>query len=79
MEKAKDGVTLIADAIRREMALEEQEKAKTTNNQPSNVIEVTAQFKQPIVTPETHASPPVETPNTTDDESKDDGTIYKNE
>lgn len=42
MADIKDGVTLIADAIRREIA--EQEKANQSVN-ASNVIDVTAQFK----------------------------------
>ena len=85
MEKAKDGVTLIADAIRREMA-EEQARAKQTQTETDtrNVIEVTAQFSsQPPVKAET--KPPETAPdvsNKTDisnDGNKDDGTIYKSE
>lgn len=44
MEKAKDGVTLIADAIRAEMK-QAEEKAKQQATPPANVIDVTAQFQ----------------------------------
>ena len=87
MEKAKDGVTLIADAIRAEMA--QAEKAKQIATPPVNVIDVTAQF---TATPapakaDTENKPPTpatvdvsdkkDTPNV--DTGNDDGTIYKNE
>lgn len=87
MEKAKDGVTLIADAIRAEMA--QAEKAKQIATPPANVIDVTAQFKATPATPPVVANaeskPP--TPASTSDSSdtpnanagNDDGTIYKNE
>ena len=86
MEKAKDGVTLIADAIRAEMA--QAEKAKQTTTQPANVIDVTAQFKATPATPakaDAESKPP--TPANASDNAdtsnanvgNDDGTIYKNE
>ena len=82
MEKAKDGVTLIADAIRKEMA-EEQAKAKQTTTPTTNVIDVTAQFSKP---PEkaTETKPPETAPDVsnktdTSTDGKDDGKIYKNE
>ena len=88
MEKAKDGVTLIADAIRAEMA--QAEKEKQTATPPANVIDVTAQFqKTPPVTPPNAdtgkntppATPPADVSNNSDTSNKgnDDGTIYKNE
>lgn len=88
MEKAKDGVTLIADAIRAEMK-QAEEKAKQTATPPANVIDVTAQFKATPATPPVVANaeskPPTpantsdnaETPNA--NAGNDDGTIYKNE
>ena len=71
MEKAKDGVTLIADAIRAEIA--QAEKAKQTATPPvNNVIDVTAQFTTtPPATPAT--------PDETSNAGNDDGTMYKNE
>ena len=83
MEKAKDGVTLIADAIRAEMA--QAEKAKQIATPPANVIDVTAQFKAtPATLPvkaDAESKPP--TPDSSDtsnaDTGNDDGTIYKNE
>ena len=84
MEKAKDGVTLIADAIRREMAEEEQAKAKQTTTPTTNVIDVTAQFSKPPVKA-TETKPPETAPDvsnktdTSNDGNKDDGTMYKNE
>ena len=75
MEKAKDGVTLIADAIRREMAEEEQAKAKQTTTPTTNVIDVTAQFSKPPVkateTKTTETPPPAKT----ETDGNDDGTM----
>ena len=81
MEKGKDGVTLIADAIRREMA-QENEQAKTTEK-PTNVIDVTAQFSKPPAQATETKTPDATKPDMSDksDTSKgnDDGTIYENE
>ena len=78
MEKGKDGVTLIADAIRREMA-QEKENAKTTETPKANVIDVTAQFSTPPAkateTKTTEAPPPAKT----ETDGNNDGTIYENE
>lgn len=91
MEKAKDGVTLIADAIRAEIA--QAEKAKQTATPPANVIDVTAQFQN---TPPANVSNKTDTSNTgnvtpatppanvsnnsdTSNTGNDDGTIFKNE
>ena len=83
MEKAKDGVTLIADAIRAEMA--QAEKAKQTATPPANVIDVTAQFQntppQADTGNTTPATPPANVSNNSDTSNagNDDGTMYKNE
>lgn len=86
MEKAKDGVTLIADAIRAEMKQAEEEKAKQQATPPANVIDVTAQFQNtPPATPPNadtgNNTPPVDMSNNSDTSNKgnDDGTIFKNE
>lgn len=88
MEKAKDGVTLIADAIRAEMKKAEEEKAKKAKQEtpPANVIDVTAQFQStPPATPASadagNNTPPVDMSNNSDTSNKgnDDGTMYKNE
>ena len=85
MEKAKDGVTLIADAIRAEMKKAEEEKAKQQATPPANVIDVTAQFKAtPPATPanaDKGNEPP--TPPANADKGNEppanDGTIYEND
>lgn len=83
MEKAKDGVTLIADAIRAEMKQAEEEKAKQQATPPANVIDVTAQFQStPPATPpkaETGNNTPPANVSDNSDNGNDDGTIYKNE
>ena len=86
MGNVKDGVTLIADAIRAEMKQAEEEKAKQQANPPANVIDVTAQFQNtPPVTPPNadtgNNTPPADMSNNSDTSNKgnDDGTIYKNE
>lgn len=43
MDETKDGVTLIAEAIRRE----QEEEAKKTTPVVQNVSDITAQFTQP--------------------------------
>ena len=70
MERGKDGVTLIADAIRKE----EEEKAKQTVNKTAvNVSDVTAQFSNRSLTPETTKATTPATPETSNDDT-DDGT-----
>ena len=81
MEKAKDGVTLIADAIRAEMAQAEKEKAKTTTT-TNNVIDVTAQFAQgkqaqPATPPVKAETPP--TPAEDNTPPTNDGTVFEND
>lgn len=76
MEKAKDGVTLIADAIRAETA--QSEKEKTTNTETtSNVIDVTAQFnKRNPPAKNAESMPDVsDKMDISNDGNKDDGTM----
>ena len=69
MANVKDGVTLIADAIRKEIA--EKEKANQSVN-ASNVIDVTAQFKNGGKTAPVEVSNKKDTSN--DGDGEPDGT-----
>lgn len=61
MQETKDGVTLIADAIRAEMKADEEKKKATATTQ--NVADAVKQFATPAkTTPPADDTPPADTP-----------------